>query len=260
MAAFYPDDYHVYGEAPKRGGGLPPKGPLRRLGRRAINFQADDLPLSPPGALLEVGCASGHFLAELERRGWDVEGVEFSASASATARQAGFTVRTGSLEAVEEPQRQYDLVVMRMVLEHLHDPVAGLRRLHGWTKPGGWLMASVPDAGAFEFDWFGASWYALDLPRHLYHFTPDTIGPVLERGGWRLQRVLHQRDFANVVASAGYLLQDHGLFPSFADRLARFPQTQQMWEKLALYPLTLGLSAIQQTGRMTIWAQRIDPS
>lgn len=257
MGEFYPDDYHVYGDIPKRGGTKPQPSLLRKLGKKVVHFNADDLPIEPPGALLEVGCASGHYLASLERLGWDVEGVEFSPTASATARKAGFTVRTGALEEVEDPQRPFDLVVMRMVLEHLHDPVRGLRRLHGWTRPGGWLMASVPDAGAFEMSLFGGAWYALDLPRHLYHFTPDTIGPLLEKGGWRLERVFHQRDVANVVASAGYMLGDTGVLPDLAQKLVRFPQTQS-WEKLAFYPLATGLSALGQTGRMSFWARRID--
>lgn len=257
MGAFYPDDYHVYGAVPVRGGPPPHRGTLRRLGKKLVQFQADDLPVEPPGTLLEVGCASGHYLAALERLGWDVEGIEFSASASAAATEAGFVVHNGPLESVEGPTRQFDVVVMRMVLEHLHDPVAGLRRLHAWTKPGGWLMVTVPDAGCFEMSLFKDAWYALDLPRHLYHFTPETIGSVLERGGWTLDRVMHQRDVANVVASLGYAVSDRIQIPGVVDRLVRFPQTQS-WERFALYPLAATLAAFGQTGRMTVWARRAD--
>lgn len=254
MGRFYPDDYPMYGSVPQRGHRPAPTG-LKSLARRLLADPAEALPLDPPGSLLEVGCSSGHFLAEAEGRGWSVEGVEFADSAARTARQAGFTVRTGPLETVEAPSRTFDLVVMRMVLEHLHDPIGGLARLREWTRPKGYLVASFPDAGCYERRWFGSAWYALELPRHLWHFTPETAEKVLERAGWRLRRVIHQRNLTNVVASFGHVLEDRGLFPGLAARLSAFPRTQT-WETKALLPLSTTLAALGQTGRMTVWAER----
>src|SRR3546814_19345766 len=59
-----------------------------------------------------------------------------------------------------------DLIVGWMVLEHLHQPLAVLRKLRRWIQPDGWLVLSVPDAGSLEFRVFGDRWYALQLPTH----------------------------------------------------------------------------------------------
>lgn len=45
-----------------------------------------------------------------------------------------------------EPPRAYDTVVLGHVLEHVHDPVAVLRRCRGWLEPGGRLVILVPNA------------------------------------------------------------------------------------------------------------------
>jgi 2-polyprenyl-3-methyl-5-hydroxy-6-metoxy-1,4-benzoquinol methylase len=73
-----------------------------------------------------------------------------------------------------------------MVLEHLHDPVASLHTLYEWAKPGAWLALSVPNIDSLEFRLFKQRWHALHLPCHLYHYTPKTIVPMLEKTGWRV--------------------------------------------------------------------------
>lgn len=46
------------------------------------------------------------------------------------------------------PSRQFDSIVMEHILEHVEDPVALLRRVKGWLKPGGRLLVGVPNAGS----------------------------------------------------------------------------------------------------------------
>src|SRR3546814_3023143 len=88
--------------------------------------------------------------------------------------EAGYKVRNVSLEAAGDPQLPFDLIVGWMVLEHLHQPLDVLQKLRSWVRPDGWLVLSVPDAGGLEFRLFGDRWYALQLPTHLHHFSPET--------------------------------------------------------------------------------------
>jgi predicted SAM-dependent methyltransferase len=144
-----------------------------------------------------------------------------------------------------------------MVLEHLHDPVKALRKLHNWTSPGGWLVISLPNAGSFELSVFQSAWFHLHLPHHLYHYSPRTLGRVMEAGGWTIKKVFHQRLMSGLLASSGYALRDRGLFPRLADKLISFPE----WEGnlyLILYPLAYLLSILGQSGSMTVWAKRRD--
>jgi hypothetical protein len=118
----------------------------------------------------------------------------------------------------------------------------------------GWLVLSVPNAGSLGFRIFGDAWYALQLPTHLYHFTPKTSRLLLEKSGWRTVRVFQQRVVSNLLASVGYVLEDRGLLPRVAGALMRYPTAGGRWP-YRLFPLAYLLAALGQTGRMTIWPQ-----
>jgi len=230
---------------------------LGRVARRVADRNADHLPPMRPGRMLEVGCASGSFLRQMAELEWEVEGIEFSESAGREARELGYPVQIGALEKAIPPDQPYDLVVGWMVLEHLHDPVAGLKKLREWTKPGGWLVASVPNAACYELRLFGERWYALHLPNHLWHPTPDSLREVLARGGWRLDRIFYHRDLKNVIGSLGYWLADRRILPRLARWMSEYPDREGS-SYLLLHPLSLLLGLLRQTGRITVWARRVD--
>lgn len=260
MGAYYPDDYGPYRGT--RVGGTSDTRPFWRravaatLGR-VIDSGAESLPPLAPGRLLEIGCASGAFLHRMAGRGWQVEGLELSVAAAAEARKLGYPVHTGPLESAPVGLGPFDLVVGWMVLEHLHEPIPALRRLRECTRPGGWLVASVPNAASYELRLFGEHWYALHLPNHLWHPAPDTLRAVLDRAGWSLRRIIFHRDLRNAVGSLGYLLRDQGRWPRLAEWLARYPERGR-YGQWVLLPLAWALAALGQTGRMTVWAQRAD--
>ncbi len=259
---YYPDEYGPYeGTRVSVPGALPLRSPWRRAISTAVQSltrsRAQEVPDLPPGRLLEVGCASGAYLDWMARRGWRVEGIEFSAAAAAQARSLGYRVHTGPVETAPAPTEPYDLVVGWMVLEHLHDPIGALRRLREWTKPGGWLVLSVPNADSWELRAFGDAWYALHLPNHLWHPGRRTVEKVLERAGWRLSRVVYQRDVRNIVGSLGYRLRDRGRFPRLAEWMATFPERGGRIYYL-LHPLAFVLAKLGAAGRITVWARRDD--
>lgn len=205
--------------------------------------------------MLEIGCASGAFLQRMAGQGWQVEGVEASAKAAARAQALGFSVYAGPLEQAPDPSHSYDLIVGWMVLEHLHNPVESLRKLWQWTRPGGWLALSVPNAASHEFRIFKDAWYALSLPTHLYHYTPESIQKALEAGGWHLERIFHQRVLGYLAASIGYILQDRGWSGRITKPLLCFPESD--YASYYFYPLGLLLNLFGQTGCMTVWARKL---
>ncbi len=255
---YYPENYGPYHGTKITADRLHrnPRPLLYRVARKVFVFNTDRLPKINPGRMLEIGCASGAFMHRMAAKGWEVEGIEFSPQAAKNALALGYHVHTGSLEAAPEPQQPYDLVVGWMVLEHLYDPVLALQKLARWIRPGGWLVISTPNAAALEFCLFKDLWYALQLPTHLYHYTPKTLRKVLERGGWRMERVFHQRVLSNLVASIGYVLQDRGYSNKLTKHFIEFPE-KVGYKNYFLYPLAYILSLLGQTGRMTVWARRI---
>lgn len=260
MGFYYPDNYGPYvgtrvqPAKPKTASWL--RKMLRPVFRLVFNFNTTILPPIAPGRMLEIGCASGAYLHHMAGEGWKVQGIEFSEKAAQTAAQLGYRVHAGPLETAPQPEEAFDLIVGWMVLEHLHDPIACLRKLHGWAKPGAWLVLSVPNAGSFEFSIFKDKWYALQLPTHLHHFTPQTLENILQITGWKLEKVHHQRVLGNLIASTGYVLRDRG-YVKVGQKFIDFPEHAGKWN-YALYPLAWLLSVFGQTGRMTVWA-RVKP-
>jgi len=258
MGMYYPDDYGPYLSSRI----VKPVSDKSLVGRtkdalfRALfQFNCKVLPDVEPGKMLEVGCASGGFLAQMLEAGWQVKGIEFSEKAADSARASGFDVVTGSVESVGEFEQTFDLIVGWMVIEHLHDPVGALRKLASWTRDGGHLAISVPNAASFDFVLFKGAGYALQLPNHLYHFTPKTITALLERSGWRTEKIFHHRVLNNVLGSVGHKLEDWSAPTWLIRPFMEYPRSGGRWA-LAFYPLAWLLAAFGQTGRMTVWARK----
>jgi 2-polyprenyl-3-methyl-5-hydroxy-6-metoxy-1,4-benzoquinol methylase len=252
---YYPDDYGPYlgTQIPQSKKNTSIVQQLRSLAKSFFITNTMKLPSLPPGRMLEIGCASGAFLHQMSGRGWKVQGVEFSEKAAQAAAQLGYHVHAGSLETAPKPDDPFDLIVGWMVLEHLHDPIRGLQKLREWAKPGAFLVMSVPNSGSLEFSFFKEKLYALHLPNHLYHFTPDTIKQVLNASGWELEKVYHQRTLNNLIASTGYVLRDKG-YPKLGKKFIDFIECAGFWTAV-LFPLAWLLSIFGQTGRMTVWAR-----
>jgi SAM-dependent methyltransferase len=255
IGTYYPTNYGPYLGTTVTSG-IPRSRPRQMLGRvvrRMFKLHTDSLPTVAPGRMLEIGCASGAFLHRMARRGWNVHGIEYSEAAAQRASDLGYQVHAGTLESAPSPQHPFDLIVGWMVLEHLHDPVSGLRKLREWATPGAWLVLSVPNAGSLEFQLFKRNWYALQVPTHLHHFTPKSVEAMLRATGWGMQQVHHQRLLGNLFASIGYLLREKG-YPTLGAKFISFPERAGRWN-YALFPVAWLLSLFGQTGRMTVWAR-----
>lgn len=253
IGVYYPNDYGPYVGTRIR----PAEESATRLKQRvrqALDPRTEPLPDLPPGRLLEIGSASGTFLQRMHALGWQVRGIEPSAVAAGSAQQHGHDVHVGPVESAPPPSEALDLVVGWMVAEHLHRPLEVLQQLSGWVRPGGYLVLSVPNASAVEARLFRDKWYALQLPTHLYHYTPKTLERMLSMAGWRMERVLHQRTLGNLAASAGYALADRDLAPRLAQAAVRYPETGGRLAQV-LHPLAAALAAAGQTGRMAVWAR-----
>ncbi|HET6281805.1 MAG TPA: class I SAM-dependent methyltransferase [Polyangia bacterium] len=259
IGAYYPDNY-----GPHSGAMAPPKSaerPISLLSRAAMALRldgtADLVPRMAPGVALEVGCANGRFLNKLRRRGWTAHGVEPSAAAAAIAVRDGFDVQVGPLETVPGFTAKFDLILASHTFEHFHQPLQCLTRLRSWAKPGTWLTCAVPDASTFLFRSFLGAWYDLDLPRHLFHFTPRTLTALLARAGWQVTRVKSQRTLNGLMGSLGYWLRDRNDGRSRAgDAFLRFPETGSRLKWTSI-PATALLAALRQTGRMVVWARAV---
>ena len=108
------------------------------------------------GALLDVGCGTGNFLAAARAAGFEVTGIDFDRKAAEFARRhaAGTEVYALSLESFirQRPQRKFDVVTFFEVLEHQAQPLDFLKAVKSCLKPGGWIALSVPNRNRWQRD------------------------------------------------------------------------------------------------------------
>ena len=110
---------------------------------------------------------------------------------------------------------------MDHVVEHLSQPDEVMSAIAGWLKPGGALFVTCPNFGSIERRWFGRYWPGLDVPRHLFHFTPETLRALAAKTGLELTGIRPQ---FGVLASLGLRWWFDATGPSgTAGRLLKLP-------------------------------------
>jgi 2-polyprenyl-3-methyl-5-hydroxy-6-metoxy-1,4-benzoquinol methylase len=162
---------------------------VRLVGARHV--RALSRGLDPGARVLDVGCGRGVLLSAFARLGFEAHGFEMSPDA-ATGVDPRATVRIGrNLNEAKYPRAYFDQVVVWHVLEHLADPRRTLEEIRRVLKPGGKLVVAVPNYGSLQSRCFGAGWFHLDAPRHLFHFPAESLRQLLKSAGFRVEREHH---------------------------------------------------------------------
>jgi SAM-dependent methyltransferase len=162
---------------------------LTRLGHRPRK-KRHTLEWHGGGRLLDFGCGGGAFLKRMHEQGWQVTGVDASPDAVRRVREhLGLRALVGSLPNRGLEGAEFDVITLWHSLEHVHDPLTVLREALRLLAPAGKLVVAVPNIESRPFHWFGPSWFGLDLPRHLTHFSPHTLKEMLIKAGFAVGSV-----------------------------------------------------------------------
>ncbi len=227
IATFYPTSYRVYDEQARTGRTgvlrrailrrtrgyrhLPVSWPAGLLAAGVAPFRPSNTPeFVPGGRLLDVGCGNGRYLSTMRSLGWQVQGVELSDEGVRVCRLADLPVHHGDLASASFPDAAFDLVTVRHVIEHIPTPHAFMQELARVLKPGGLLVVETPNVEALGRDWFGANWYANDVPRHLILFSPRSLMLLAGRYGLTTAQVEMETSQKIVLNSIDYAVGNHG--------------------------------------------------
>jgi SAM-dependent methyltransferase len=142
-----------------------------------------------PASLLDVGCGGGLLIKTFRALGWDVAGIDPSPKVVSVLKEKfGLRVECAYAEN-PPPMGKFKLVSLNNVLEHLHHPSAALKTIRTeLLADDGLLMIIVPNFGSLQARYFKNLWNGCDLPRHLYQFTEQSLGKLLESNGFSIVR------------------------------------------------------------------------
>jgi 2-polyprenyl-3-methyl-5-hydroxy-6-metoxy-1,4-benzoquinol methylase len=158
-------------------------GGRARLFDRAAHYTKHILQLSSlvaerPLRVLDFGCGNGEFLAICRHFGLEVVGVDRS---TARRDKAGVEV----LQSIDElADRNFHVITLFEVLEHLHNPSAILETLRRHMVPGGILVLETPDCTGVSGIQTMHDYECIHPLQHINGFTPATLRSIATRLGF----------------------------------------------------------------------------
>ena len=135
---------------------------------------------------------------------------------------------------------------MHHSLEHMYRPLVALRRARELLKPSGRLGLAVPNWRSLGHRLFGRHYYALDAPRHVIQFEPETLEQLVLQAGFRVRdvRTTSVREAANAFET------------SYQYRHGRPPAAVATWLYAAAAQTAVATVAAGCGEEILLWADR----
>jgi ubiquinone/menaquinone biosynthesis C-methylase UbiE len=183
-----------------------------RWGRRVAksrNQIRDVLNFVSPGPVLDIGCSLGYTIHAAQQLGLKAQGVEYDPGVAQYCRSKGYAVETGSMTNLPFDSNAFQIVVMKHVLEHTHEPSSALREVWRVLKPNGGLMIAVPDGryGKAIRDPYHCRFFDYADPDtgHCIYYTPTTLARLVVDCGFSVAhlhpQLIHRTAPAPLIAA-----------------------------------------------------------
>lgn len=142
------------------------------------------------GSLLDLGCGTGAFLSICKDNGWKVQGIEPSVEAREVAKK-NHGLELNDVNTWEKfPDNSIDVVTAWHVLEHVYKLENEVQQVKRKLASDGTFVVALPNCSSADAQFYGPYWAAYDVPRHIWHFTPDDVKRFFEKQGFKLEAVL----------------------------------------------------------------------
>ncbi len=139
--------------------------------------------------ILDFGCGTGEFLNACKLNGWKINGLE---PVNSARKKATKLTKTNIAKNIKELNSidQVSIITLWHVLEHLHDLNNSIEILKNKLSKKGKIVIAVPNYKSYDAEIFKQDWAGYDVPRHLYHFSQETMRLLLKKHGMKIIKLI----------------------------------------------------------------------
>ena len=137
--------------------------------------------------ILDIGAGTGDFLKVCANNSWTIFGTEPSEAARKVAAQKRIILEE---DLSKFTKRKFDVITLWHVLEHVIDLEEYIHQLNSLLKDDGRLVIAVPNYKSYDAKYYQHFWAAFDVPRHLWHFSQQSISKLFSMVNMEVEKIL----------------------------------------------------------------------
>ncbi|MBI4833589.1 MAG: class I SAM-dependent methyltransferase [Planctomycetes bacterium] len=147
---------------------------------------------------LEIGCASGYFLAEIKDKVRSVAGIE----THRILREHCEKISIKMYDSLDDaPASSFDMVFLFFVLEHLGDPFVFFKKVNRILKKGGKIFIEIPNVddallSLYDIPGFRIYYYT---PAHQFYYSKNTLAKLFDKASCKNYeiKIIQRYDLSN---------------------------------------------------------------
>lgn len=142
------------------------------------------------GNILDIGSGTGSFLHVMQQSGWNTTGLEPDEGARNIAyKNYGLSILPSD-SLYHLPQNNFHAITLWHVLEHVHELHGYMEQIGKLLNANGHIFIAVPNYTSLDAKIYQQHWAAYDVPRHLYHLSPNAMKTLVQQHGLKLKKMI----------------------------------------------------------------------
>ena len=141
----------------------------------------------PEKNILDVGAGTGEFLKVCKNNSWNIFGTEPDNNARNIAAKKGIVLQE---DLSKFSNQKFEIITLWHVLEHVENLSDYIFTLKQLLSDDGRLFIAVPNYKSYDAKYYKEFWAAFDVPRHLWHFSQQSIHKIFSKEQMNVERTI----------------------------------------------------------------------